>query len=123
MKAQIIEKKGKPEWAIIPFNEYKKIREILEDSEDIRDITENMKAIEEKKEIAIPGDVTFAIIDGKTPIRSWREYKNIKIKDLAKDIGISSSYLSQIEHKKRNPTIDTLKALAQALDLDIEMLI
>lgn len=123
MKAQIIEKNGKPEWAIIPFKEYKKIEEILEDSEDIRDLKENLKAIEEKREIVIPGEVTFAIIDGTTPIRAWREYKNIKMKDLAKKIGISSSYLSQIENEKRNPTIDTLKALALALSVDIEMLI
>ena len=95
----------------------------LEDSEDIRDLKENLKAIEEKREIVIPGEVTFAIIDGTTPIRAWREYKNIKMKDLAKKTGISSSYLSQIENEKRNPTIDTLKALALALSVDIEMLI
>ena len=120
---QIIEKNGKPEWAVIPYGEYIKIQEILEDAEDIKDIEEALKAIEENREAAIPGEVTFAIVDGTHPIRAWREYKNMKINELAKKIGISASYLSQIENGKRNPTIETLKAIASALDIEPEMVI
>jgi DNA-binding XRE family transcriptional regulator len=123
MNAQIIEKNGKPEWAVIPYGEFIKIQKILEDAEDIKDIEENLKAIEENREIVVPGEVTFAIIDGTHPIRAWREYKNMRINELAKRIGISGSYLSQIENGKRNPTIETLKAIARALDIEPEMLI
>jgi DNA-binding XRE family transcriptional regulator len=123
MNVQIIEKNGKPEWAVIPFNEYKKLREALEDAEDIKDIETNLKAIQEGKEITVPGEVTFAILDGTNPIRAWREYKQIKMNELASKVGISSAYLSQIENGKRNPTIDTLKSIAKELAIDIEMLI
>ncbi len=123
MNAQIIEKNGKPEWAIIPYGEFIKIQEILEDAEDIKDIAENLKAIEENREIVVPGEVTFAIVDGTHPIRAWREYKNLRINALAKRVGISGSYLSQIENRKRNPTIETLKTIAGALDIEPEMLI
>jgi DNA-binding XRE family transcriptional regulator len=123
MIVQIIEKYGKPEWAVIPFSEYEKIQEALEDAEDIKDIEENLKAIQEGKEIIVPGEVTFAILDGISPIRAWREHKQIKMNELAKRVGISSAYLSQIENGKRNPTIDTLKAIAKELTIDIEMLI
>ncbi|MCJ7603634.1 MAG: helix-turn-helix domain-containing protein [Desulfobulbaceae bacterium] len=123
MNVQIIEKNGKPEWAVIPFNEYKKLQEALEDAEDIKDIETNLKAILEGKEITVPGEVTFAILDGTNPIRAWREYKQIKMNELANKVGISSAYLSQIENGKRNPTIDTLKLIAKELDIDIEMLI
>ena len=123
MNAQIIEKNGKPEWAIIPYGEFIKIQEILEDAEDIKDIAENLKAIEENREIIVPGEVTFAIVDGIHPIRAWREYKNMRINELAKRVGISGSFLSQIENGKRNPTIETLKAIASALDIEPEMLI
>jgi DNA-binding XRE family transcriptional regulator len=123
MIVQIIEKNGKPEWAVIPFSEYEKIQEALEDAEDIKDIEENLKAIQEGKEIIVPGEVTFAILDGISPIRAWREHKQIKMNELAKRVGISSAYLSQIENGKRNPTIDTLKAIAKELTIDIEMLI
>jgi len=123
MNIQIIEKNGKPEWAVIPFSEYEKIQEALEDAEDIKDIETNLKAIQNGTEIAIPGEVTFAILDGTNPIRAWREYRHIKMNELAKNVGISSAYLSQIENNKRNPTIDTLKNIAKELGIDIEMLI
>ena len=123
MSVQIIEKNGKPEWAVIPFSEYKKLQEALEDSEDIKDIEESVLAIQEGKEMTVPGEVTFAILDGVSPVRAWRKHKQIKMNELAKKVGISSAYLSQIENGKRNPTIDTLKAIAKKLNIDIEMLI
>jgi len=123
MNAQIIEKNGKPEWAIIPYGEFIKIQELLEDAEDIKDIEVNLKAIEENREIVVPGEVTFAIVEGTHPIRAWREYKNMRINELAKRVGISGSFLSQIENGKRNPTIETLKTIASALDIEPEMLI
>jgi ribosome-binding protein aMBF1 (putative translation factor) len=123
MNIQIIEKNGKPEWAVIPFKEYEKIQAALEDAEDIKDIEENLKALQEGKEITVPGAVTFAILDGTSPIRAWREHKQIKLSELSKKVGISSAYLSQIENGKRNPTVDKLKVIAKELSIDIEMLI
>ncbi|HHD56160.1 MAG TPA: XRE family transcriptional regulator [Desulfobulbaceae bacterium] len=123
MSVQVIEKNGKPEWAIIPYDEYQKLQEAYEDAEDIQDIHNHLRAIQSGKEITIPGEITFAVLEGISPIRAWRKYKKIKMKELAKQIGISAAYLSQIENKKRNPTIETLKAIAEALELDIDMLI
>ena len=123
MNVQIIEKNGKPEWAVIPFSDYKKLQEALEDAEDIKEIEENLKAVQEGKEITVPGEVTFAILDGINPIRAWRENRQIKMNELSKRVGISLSYLSQIENGKRNPTVDTLKAIAKELEIDVEMLI
>ena len=45
MNVQLIEKNGKPEWAIIPFQECKRIQGALEDAEDIKELEENLKAI------------------------------------------------------------------------------
>lgn len=123
MNVQIIEKNGKPEWAVIPYSEYKKLQDAIEDAEDIKDIEENLKAIQEGEESTIPGEVTFLILDGTNPIRAWREYKNIKMNELAQKVGISAAYLSQIENNKRNPTVDTLKAIANELAIEVELLI
>jgi len=123
MNVQIIEKNGKPEWAVIPYSEYVKLQEAFDDAEDINDIERHIKAIQEGEEVTVPGEVTFAILSGINPVRAWREHKQIKMNELAKRAGISSAYLSQIENGKRNPTIDTLKAIANELEIDIEMLI
>ncbi len=123
MNVQVIEKNGKPEWAIIPFREYEKIREALEDTEDIKAIEEELEAIREGSATTVPGEVTFAVLDGTHPVRAWRTYRQIKMNVLAKKVGISPAYLSQIENGKRNPTIDTLKAIAKELAIDVDMLI
>ncbi len=123
MNIQIIEKNGQPEWAVIPYREYQKLQEALEDAEDIKDIETSLKAIQDGTETTIPSDITFAILDGTNPIRAWREHKQIKMSELAKQVGISAAYLSQIENNKRNPTIDTLKNIARQLDIDVDVLI
>ncbi|WP_461834116.1 helix-turn-helix domain-containing protein [Desulfothermus sp.] len=123
MNVQIIEKNGKPEWAVIPYKEYIKIQELMDDIEDRKDIEKYVQAIESGEEQNIPGEVTFAILEGIHPIRAWREYKQITVRELAKQAGITSSYLSQIETGKRNPSIETLKSIAEALGIDVEILI
>jgi len=123
MNVQFIEKNGKPEWAVIPYKEYIKIQELMDDIEDRKDIEKYVQAIESGEEQNIPGEVTFAILEGIHPIRAWREHKQITVRELAKRAGITSSYLSQIETGKRNPTIDTLKSIAEALGIDVEILI
>ncbi len=123
MNAQIIEKNGKPEWAVIPYNEFKKIKKSLEDAEDIKDIEEHLKDIQDGKEPLIPAEITFSILEGEHPIRAWRKRKDLKVNELTRMIGISSAYLSQIENNKRNPTINTLKLIADALSIEIEFLI
>ena len=123
MNVQIIKKNGKPEWAVIPYREYIKIQELMDDIEDRKDIEKYVQAMESGEEQNIPGEVTFAILEGVHPIRAWREYRQITIRELAKRAGITSSYLSQIETGKRNPTIDTLKSIAEALGIDVEVLI
>ena len=123
MSVQVIEKNGQPEWAVIPYDEYQKLQEAYQDAEDIKDIEDNLNAIQSGKEIAIPGEITFAVLEGISPIRAWRKYKKITMKELAEKVGISAAYLSQIENKKRNPAIKTLKAIAEVLELDIEILI
>ena len=67
MSAQVIEKNGQPEWAVIPYPEYQKLQEAYQDTKDIQDIENNLKAIQTGEEIAIPGEVTFAILEGINP--------------------------------------------------------
>lgn len=53
---------------------------------------------------SLPYDLMIAIAHAKSfgeTVRLWREYRNITPKQLAKDIGISTQYLSMIESGKR----------------------
>lgn len=117
---QIIERDGKPEWAVLPYEEYLKLIEQAELLEDIRDFDNITAAIERGEEELIPAEVLNAILDGKNPIKVWREYRGLTQQQLAGMAGISKPYLSQLETSKRTGTTDVLSAIAKALDLSLE---
>ncbi len=56
-------------------------------------------------------------------IRQIRKKQNIPQIELAVEIGIDRAYLSEIENGKTNPTINTLYAIADALNTDISELL
>ena len=117
---QIIERDGKPEWAILPYEEYLKLIEQAELLEDIRDFDEISAAIERGDEELIPAEVVNAILGGQNPIKVWREYRGLTQQQLADIVRISKPYLSQIETGKRTGTTDVLAAIAKALDVSLE---
>lgn len=63
MKAQILEKNGRKEFAILPWEDYVKIQELLEDYEDLKELR---KAIEESK--------------GQKPIPFEKVVKSLKLR-------------------------------------------
>jgi len=117
---QIIERDGKPEWAILPYEEYLQLIEQAELLEDIRDFDEISAAIERGDEELIPAEVVNAIVDGRNPIKVWRGYRGLTQQQLADIVRISKPYLSQIEAGKRTGTTDVLSAIAKALDVSME---
>ena len=55
-------------------------------------------------------------------IRIVRERKGITLKEVAIKANVSESLVSQIERNKVSPSIDTLLAIVDALDIDLEYL-
>lgn len=55
-------------------------------------------------------------------LRLVRERKGKTLKDVALQIGTSESLISQIERNKVSPSIDTLVAIAEVLEVDMEYL-
>jgi transcriptional regulator with XRE-family HTH domain len=55
-------------------------------------------------------------------IRAVRERKSLTLKEVAEKAGVSESLVSQIERNRVSPAIDTLLALADALEIDFDYL-
>jgi transcriptional regulator with XRE-family HTH domain len=55
-------------------------------------------------------------------IRTVRERKGTTLREVAEKAGVSESLVSQIERNKVSPAIDTLLAIADALEIDLEYL-
>ena len=122
-KIQLIERNGKPEWAVLPYEEYLHLIEQVEMLEDIRDYDATKAAIERGEEELIPSEVVFAILDGENPIKVWRAFRNLTQQQLAEAAGISKPYLSQIETGKRRGTTEVITAIAKALNVAIDELV
>ena len=119
---QIIERDGKPEWAILPYEDYLHLIEQAEHLEDIKDFDSISAAMERGDEELIPAEVVNAILDGQNPIKIWREYRGLTQQQVADAIQISKPYLSQIETGKRTGTTNVLSAIAEVLNISLEQI-
>jgi len=119
MNVQVIEKDGKPEWAVIPYEEF---QQLLADVEMLRDV----QAFDEAKHVLatgeelVPAEVTYVILDGGNPVRVWREYRGLDQQQLAKAARISVTDPLQIESGEKKGGDEVMGALARELRLSLE---
>ena len=71
----------------------------------------------------IPGDVVKAILDGEPPLRVWRKYRAFTLDALARRVGVSKGYLSQIESGQKPGTLGLFRRLAEVLDVSMDELV
>lgn len=56
-------------------------------------------------------------------IRAIRESRKISLRKLAKEVGVSPSFISQVEQSKAQPSVDSLKKIAGVLGVTCSFLI
>ncbi len=102
IKHQIIKQGENPLFVLVPYDEYIDL---------IRD-----------EDLTIPHEVVEKhIMEDKTMIKAWREYKGVSQKEIAQKINISQSALSQLESRGTERK-STLEKLARALGIEPEQL-
>lgn len=122
MKPQIIKKNGKPEYAVIPYDEYRRLIEDAEMLADVRDFDAARKALAAGVEEVVPAEVVDRLLDGGNPVRVWREYRGISAADLAKACDVTAAAISQIESGKRKSSVVLLNKIARILKVDLDSL-
>ena len=123
-QVQIIERDGKPEYAVVPIDEYKKLLELAEDVEDVRAYDRAMGELDRGEDELIPGDVASRLLlDGEHPLKVWREFRKLTQEDLADQAGVTKSYISQIESGDKPGSVALLKRISAALDVDVDDLV
>lgn len=118
MKAQIIEKDGQPEWAILPYEEYRSLLEQAEGVADAMDFDRAQANLAAGEEL-VPAGLVDRLLTGEPPLRVWREHRGLTQEALAAQVGITKSYLSQLEGGKRGGSLPVLRRLATALGVDL----
>jgi DNA-binding XRE family transcriptional regulator len=93
----------------------------LEEMELQRDRLEIMLArIEGANEETIPWEMATRMWDGESRVKVWREHRGLTVRALAEQAGVSASLVSEIETRKKEGSIATLKALAKALRVGLD---
>ena len=122
MKVQVIERDGHPEWAVIRYEDYLALLEKAELMEDIAAFDSAMVAVKGGEE-TIPLKVVDSLLAGESPIRVWREYRNLTQAQLAEQTGVKQSYIAMLEAGERQGTVDVLVKIARVLKVDVDDLL
>lgn len=102
---QIIEKNGEPLFVLVPYEEYLSLMQ------------------EKTAGPTIPHEVVERhILEEKSLVRAWREYKGLSQQEMAERMGVSQSAYSQMEKPDASLRQTTLEKIAAALDLHPDQL-
>lgn len=120
---QIIERDGKPEWAVMPFDEYQRLMALAEDRQDAADAAAALVSVQQGNEELLPQEVVKRLISGESPVRVWREHRGLTQKELAQASGLTQAMITMIENGHRKGTVQTLTSLAKVLKIDLDDLL
>ncbi len=123
MNQQVITTPKGERMVVLPEAEYLRLLEAIEDSEDVESVRRFKERLATGEEELLPAAMVDAILDGQNRVRVWREHRGLTAASLAKQVGIASAYLSQIETGKREGTVETYRKLAAALGVTLDDLI
>jgi DNA-binding XRE family transcriptional regulator len=116
MSVQIIEKNGRPEWAVIPYDEYRRLLEALEDHADAAALAEAARRLAAGKEERLPAEMVERLLV-ESPYKVWREHRRMTLEAVAEAAGLTKAYLSMIEAGKRQPSAAARARIAAALGI------
>ena len=102
---------------VLPLDAYRDIEEKLEELEDMKS---NASIIHARDEEGFPAELAKRFMDGDHPVRVFRQYRGMKAVQLARRIGKSPSYLSEIETGKKPGSVAVLRQIADALGVDLD---
>jgi len=116
MTQYITDDKGNKTHVVIAVKEYNRLIDIAEMESDVRDYDQIMADDDE----VIPSELVERLVGPDSNLAIWREYRGFTQDQLAEKAGVSKPYISMIESRRRTPSVATLKAIADVLDVDID---
>ena len=122
MNAEVITIKGE-KFALLPIATWNHIQETLEEAIDIANAKKISARIAAGGGEYFPEQVVQDIVFGKNKIKVYREYRGMTQAALANKSGISIDTVKRLETTAEGGSIKTVKAIAETLEIDIDMLI
>ena len=105
-----------PNTVTIARNEYDRLLEAAEDLADLQAYDRAMAAGGE----GLPHAFMVRLIEGENPVRVFRDWRGLSQAEAARRAGVHRVQLHDIEAGKKRGSVDTLKAIATALDVALD---
>ena len=103
----------------MPLHHFEALLEHIEELKDIATLDQALLSPEEK----FPGEVVIELLAGTNLLRVYRQYRKLTQEVLAQIIGASKTTISEIENGRKTGSLETIKALASALSVELDDLI
>jgi DNA-binding XRE family transcriptional regulator len=119
-KVQVIRNaKGNPAFAVVPWNEYERLRHAASDEDAMLIAAGNAARNDER----FPEAVAKRLIAGEPALKVIREWRGLTQAALGEKADVPPQYISQIERAARGLGKRAAKKLAAALGVTIEVLL
>lgn len=108
------------EMVTIPREEYDRLRAAAEDLADLRAYDSAKAALTSGEEELIPSAMANRLLNGENPLRVYRDLRALTQAALAKKAGVNRVTIAEIETGRKNGSVTTLRALADALGVKLD---
>jgi hypothetical protein len=120
------QKTSRGELAILPRKDYERLvakaSEVDEDAGTARIVARARKEISAGAPI-LPRDVVDRMANGENPVRVMREWRDVTQMYLSFKTNLSQGHISDIENGRRVGTVMTLRLIANALNVPLDLLV
>ena len=126
-KSQIIHTDGE-DLVVITRSDYEALLaragdDASEDAMTVRIIEATDAKIARGEDVALPAAVWDAIESGEQPVRAIRKFRGLTQIDVAEKAGLRQGYIADIEAGKKRGSATSLKAIAVALGVPLDVLV
>lgn len=108
------------EMVTIPREEYDRLRAAAEDLADLHSYDRAMADLAAGEDELIPADYVNRLLNGESPLRVYREFRGLTQAALAEKAGVSRVTVTELETGRKQGSVATLRALAQALNVTMD---
>ena len=122
MSVKILESNGKPVFAVVPYSEYRALRELADDADDAAALLRFARKHAKGEEEAVPAAIVDRLLAGESPLRVWREHRGMTAARLAAATGVTAAHVSKIESGKGEPSVSLLRKFSRMLQVDLDLL-
>jgi DNA-binding XRE family transcriptional regulator len=97
--------------------------EAAEDAATARIVDATSPKIARGEDVALPTSVWEAIEGGENPVRAIRKWRGLTQNELGEQAGLGQGFVADIESGKKTGSATSLKAIAAALGVPLDLLV